>query len=253
MTFHLWIDRQGRKAVSARFYCPNPPREGWLRLSADEAKHLSRVCRLTVGDQVEVFDGQGFAANSEIVAIHDDWVDLVVVGTPLLERRPACSLALATAVPKGERFDWLVEKATELGVDRLIPILCERSVVEPRGSKLARLRRTVVEASKQCGRLRLMVLEEPARWTELAASCPESLRLLADRDGSLPRCWPPIAQGQAAILAVGPEGGFTPGERDLARQAGWTGIRLSANTLRIETAALAGCAALLTHVAESDR
>ena len=74
---------------------------------------------------------------------------------------------LATAVPKGDRFDWLVEKATELGVDRLIPIVTERSVVEPGSTKLSRLRKSIIEASKQCGRNRLMVLESPVRWEPL--------------------------------------------------------------------------------------
>src|SRR5262249_15441748 len=154
------------------------PHEGRLRLPADEARHLSRVCRLGLGDQVEVFDGQGFATTAEVVVIRDDWVELSARGAPLPVRQPECALTLATAVPKGDRFDWLVEKATELGVERLIPMLSERSVVDPRSSKLTRLRRTVIEASKQCGRARLMVLEGPVPWTRLATSCPDSMRFL---------------------------------------------------------------------------
>ena len=89
---------------------------------------------------------------------------------PLPERRPPFPLVLASAVPKGDRFDWLVEKATELGVERLIPLVTERSVVEPGPAKLTRLRRTIIEASKQCRRNRLMVLDPPTRWTELVGS-----------------------------------------------------------------------------------
>ena len=238
--------------MSTRFYCPDPPSEGRQRLEADEARHLSRVCRLGVGDFVEVFDGRGLATRSEVVAVGDDWVELMIAGPPLPERPSPFALTLATAVPKGDRFDWLVEKATELGVDRLIPIVTERSVVEPGTSKLSRLRRSIIEASKQCGRNRLMVLESPVRWEPLIGSWHESLKFLADPEGSPARRGLTISPGGSAILAIGPEGGFTPRERDLALQAGWSPITLSVNTLRIETAALAGCAVLFTRIQESN-
>jgi 16S rRNA (uracil1498-N3)-methyltransferase len=238
--------------VSTRFYCPDPPSEGRQRLEADEARHLSRVCRLGVGDFVEVFDGRGLATRSEVVAVGADWVELMIAGPPVRERPSPFALTLATAVPRGDRFDWLVEKATELGVDRLIPIVAERSVVEPGTSKLSRLRRSIIEASKQCGRNRLMVLESPARWEPLIAAWHESLKFLADPQGSPARQGPTISRGRSVVLAVGPEGGFTPLERDLAIQAGWSPITLSAHTLRIETAALAGCAVLFTRIQESN-
>jgi 16S rRNA (uracil1498-N3)-methyltransferase len=238
--------------VSTRFYCPDPPSDGRLRLGADEARHLSRVCRLGVGDFVEVFDGRGAAMRSVVVAIGADWVELTIAGPPLPARVSPFVLTLATAVPKGDRFDWLVEKATELGVDRLIPIVTERSVVEPGASKLSRLRRTIIESSKQCGRNRLMVLESPIQWESLIESSRESVKFLADPQGSPASQRPRISRGRTVILAVGPEGGFSPLERDVALEAGWSPITLSVYTLRIETAALAGCAALFTHLQESN-
>ena len=232
--------------MSARFYCPDPPRDGRLRLSRDESRHLTRVCRLGLGDRVEVFDGRGFLATAEVVSVAGDSVELALAGEPPRSRRPPCSLTLATAVPKGDRFDWLVEKATELGVERLIPLVTDRSVVEPRDSKLSRLRRLILEASKQCRRDRLMILDDPVPWTRCLASCPESIRLLADPDGDPPGRWPPIQRGRSLALAVGPEGGFTTEEHARADRAGWQPINLSVHTLRIETACLAGCSALLT-------
>jgi 16S rRNA (uracil1498-N3)-methyltransferase len=237
--------------VSARFYCPDLPCDGRQRLGADEAKHLSRVCRLGVGDVVEVFDGRGGATRSQVIALGDDWVELIAVGPPLGERHPPFSLTLASAVPKGERFDWLVEKATELGVERLVPIVTERSVVEPGSSKLSRLRRSIIEASKQCRRNRLMVLDAPLRWTDFAGTAPGSLKFLADLDGEPAPRVPPISRGQAVTLAVGPEGGFSSSERAIADRAGWSRICLGAHTMRIETAALAGCAILFAHTDES--
>jgi 16S rRNA (uracil1498-N3)-methyltransferase len=230
--------------VSIRFYCPDPPRGGRQRLGADESKHLRRVCRLGVGDVVEVFDGQGAATSSEVIALGDDWVELIAVGQAVAKRPAPFTLVLASAVPKGERFDWLIEKATELGVERMIPIVTEHSVVEPGRSKLARLRRSIIEASKQCGRNRLMALDETVRWADLAQSFAGSPRFIADQEGEPVSLVPAVQRGQTAILAVGPEGGFSPSEQAIADRAGWTRISLGAHTLRIETAGLAGCAAL---------
>ncbi len=189
---------------------------------------------------------------AEVVATGADWVELVAAGPPLQERPSPFPLTLATAVPKGDRFDWLIEKATELGVDRLIPILTERSVVDPGAAKLTRLRRSIIEASKQCGRNRLMVLESPTGFEKLIHSSVESTNFLADPMGTPANQMVPIPSSGTVVLAVGPEGGFTPRERDLALQARWAPICFSVNTLRIETAALAGCAILFSAMRESN-
>jgi 16S rRNA (uracil1498-N3)-methyltransferase len=237
--------------VADRFYCPDPPRAGLFHLGPDDSRHLAKVCRLRIGDRVELFDGKGFVTAAEIVALKGDRVDLAAFGEPVVASMPASPCVLATAVPKGDRFDWLVEKATELGVERLIPLVTERSVVVPSGSKLDRLRRTIIEASKQCRRPRLLVLEEPMEWTALVAACPSAVRFLADRDGLRPSEWPTIPRGSEVVMAVGPEGGFTREETELATGSGWLPIRLAFNTLRIETAGLAGCAAVLMRVPEN--
>jgi 16S rRNA (uracil1498-N3)-methyltransferase len=185
------------------------------------------------------------------VAIGADWVELNPVGLPLNDRRPPISLTLAAAVPKGDRFDWLIEKATELGVDQLIPIVSERSVVDPGAAKITRLRKSIIEACKQCGRNRLMTLESPVRWSSLITMRLDAARFVADPDGAPVSALGGIPAGGQAILAIGPEGGFTAAELGQAVDAGWSLISLSGNILRIETAALAGCAILLSKVAES--
>lgn len=236
--------------MSTRFYCPDPPADGRYRLVGDEARHLVKVCRHEVGDRVQLFDGRGLAITARVVAIGKDRVELVPEadsgrsGQPRIEA--LIGLTLATAVPKGDRFDWLVEKATELGVFRLIPLITERSVVDPRGTKLDRLRRTVVEAAKQCGRNRLMSLDPPTRWDEMLRSAHASIKFLADPEGHLPSLWPRIGTGVDVLLAVGPEGGLTGAERDQAIGLGWIPIRFSVNVLRIETAAIAGAASILS-------
>ena len=131
----------GSRTLADRFYCPDSPVNGRVLLEGDEARHLIRVRRVARGECVEIFDGRGSAIRAEVADLGRDRVELVVLGPAVSIREPRCLLTLATAVPKGERFDWLVEKATELGVARLTPIVTERSVVDPRSAKLDRLRR----------------------------------------------------------------------------------------------------------------
>ncbi len=238
--------------MSFRFYCPDPPGGGRYRLSGDEARHLARVSRHGVGDLVELFDGNGFATTAQVVAIGKDRVDLIATGQPIPEQRLPCPLTLVTAIPKGDRFGWLVEKATEIGVSRLIPLITERSVVDPRESKLERLRRTIIEAAKQSRRSRLMSLEAPIGWSEIVRSMPGQLCLIARPDGLPPGRWPRFTGGRAIVLAVGPEGGFSAAEEKLAQDHGWHPTRLSPYVLRIETAALFGCAVILTRCEEQN-
>ncbi|MDG3006286.1 RsmE family RNA methyltransferase [Paludisphaera mucosa] len=233
--------------MSQRFYCPTPPVDGRYRLDADESRHLTRVCRHGVGDLVELFDGRGFAVAARVATAGKDAVALEAEGPPLPDRESACSIEVGTAVPKGDRFDWLVEKAVEIGVARVVPLVTERSVVDPRGSKLDRLRRTIVEASKQSGRSRLMDLSPPEALGAFLGRA-DGLRLLADPAGVPCHAWPPIAPGVAVRLVVGPEGGLTDEETEQAVATGWIRVRLTASILRIETAVLAGAAAILARV-----
>ena len=249
--------------MADRFYCPNAAATTpSITLEGDEARHLSRVRRVEVGEIVEVFDGRNFATLVEVLALGKDRVELRAVGNPLPGRGAPCFVSLATAVPKGDRFDWLVEKATELGVGRIIPILTERSTVDPRGSKLDRLRRTVIEASKQCGRNRLMTIDEPTSFAEILRSfighrmlCHPSGASLPSIVGSAVRTTyhPPDDRTYAQThvnLAVGPEGGFSEEEVVAARNAGWTIMGLGETLLRVETAGIVACARVLA-VAES--
>jgi 16S rRNA (uracil1498-N3)-methyltransferase len=254
MAPELATEPDGARLVSQRFYCPDPPSGGRFRLRADEARHLARVSRHGPGDLVEIFDGRGFATLARVVEVRADQVELVPEGVPLEDARPPCRITLATAIPKGDRFDWLVEKATELGAVRLIPLITERSVVDPRGSKLERLRRTIVEACKQSRRSGLMDLDPPRAWPELLRETVSGggLRLIALQSGLRPGRWPEVAGGSEVLLAVGPEGGFSPAEEQQAISGGWHPARLAAHVLRVETAAIAGVAAILARTREDD-
>jgi 16S rRNA (uracil1498-N3)-methyltransferase len=187
------------------------------------------------------------------VAVDRHQVVLVAEGPPITETSPPFSVILATAIPKGERFDWLVEKATELGVDAFIPLVTERSVVDPGERKLQRLRRTIVEASKQSRRNRLMILHPARAWADLVGSAAETfaVRLIATPHGLPPSRWPGLAGTKTVLLAIGPEGGFSRTEESLAKSEGWHAIQISPHVLRIETAALAGIAAVMTRNSEN--
>ena len=230
-----------------RFYCPDFRLGQPSAIEGDEARHLAKVRRVGVAAEVEIFDGRGAAALAEVVRVGRDRVDLLprqaVVGIPA----PFLGVTLATAIPKGDRFDWLIEKATELGVGRVIPLITERSSVDPRSAKLDRLRRAIIEACKQCRRDTLMTLDEPMPWAEwLSRGDPTAdHRWIAHPGGSREWAKASIDRGARIVVAVGPEGGFTEREVDTARSAGWEPIHLTATILRVETAALALAAGLL--------
>lgn len=229
--------------MSERFFLRTPPRDGRAVLDGDEARHLARVLRAAVGDHVRVFDGSGGEWTARVAAIGRDEVTLEV-GAALPAAGPAgVPLTVAVALPKGERQKWLVEKLTELGVDRLVPLVTARGVAEATAAARARLERGVVEACKQCGRNRFMEIAPPHAISELLAAVGGDVVILADPHA------PPLdaaALGAARGLVglVGPEGGFTDDEIAAAVRAGAIRAGLGPHVLRVETAAISLAARL---------
>lgn len=231
--------------MSHRFFLPqlfaSPPH----RLVGPEAHHLTHVLRIRTGEEIEVFDGAGGVATAVVDAVTKQDVHLKLLATHWEPPRPY-PLVLASAVPKGERCDWLVEKLTELGVSRWVPLSTVHSVVEPRDHKLDRLRQLVISACKQSGRNWLMEIAPLTPWRQfLSQASIQDICFVADVDG-LP--WSTIVRvppnpDQPTTFAIGPEGGWAQEERDAARQRGLPLVRLGPHILRIETAALAVAAA----------
>ena len=213
-------------------------------LPAAEAHHLAHVLRMRPGEQAVIFDGAGGDALAEIVALAPDRAELKIVDRRSADTEAPFSLPIASAVPKGDRFRWMVEKLTELGVQRLIPIVTKRSIVDPREGKLDRLRQTIVEASKQCGRSRLMELDAPTNWAPVLAGRGPGRFLIAHPAGDP---WDPATHrlDRPITVAVGPEGGFTDEEVAMACAAGGELVPRGPRSLLIETAAVA-VAGLLT-------
>jgi 16S rRNA (uracil1498-N3)-methyltransferase len=148
---------------------------------------------------------------------------------------------LASAPPKGDRLRWLVEKATELGVARLVLLKTQHTIVEPGLSRLERIRATVIEACKQSGRNRLMAVEGPVEWQPfLDMAVRGRPAFMADPSGDpVRRALDSLDRDRPIVLAVGPEGGFTAAELEQGQAAGAALVSLGARVLRIETAALA--------------
>jgi len=224
--------------MSERFFLSQPPHDGRAVLAGDEARHLARVMRCAVGDEVVVFDGRGSSWRARVATIGRDEVGLELGAAATAPALPRVPLTLAVALPKGERQKWLVEKLTELGVARLVPLITTRGVAEATPAAVERLARGVIEACKQCGRDTLMEIAPPRSVAEIARDPGHGVTLVvADRDG-LPLDTS-AGEGRPIIAVVGPEGGLTAEELAAIEAAGGRRVSLGPHVLRVETAAIA--------------
>ena len=231
--------------MSERFFLAVPSTGDRAVLEGDEARHLTRVLRAKVGDTVSLFDGSGREWPARVASIGRDRVELDT-GTPTIDPLPAgIPVTLAVALPKGDRQKWMVEKLTELGTARLVPLETTRGVAEATASARARLERVVIEACKQCGRNTLMEIAPVRPLDRLLAEAPAGARALIAHPGGLP-LEEAVARSDATevIALVGPEGGFTDEELGVADRAGVLRVSLGPHILRIETAAIALAARL---------
>jgi len=225
--------------MSERFFAENLTVGSRVKLAGDEARHLATVMRARIGDDVQLFDGSGAEFTGRIVEIRKSGIELDVLSRHEVSRELSFGLTLAVALPRGERQKWLVEKATEIGVTRLVPLETERGVAVANDSAIERLKRQVVEASKQCGRNRLMEIAQPIAARDYFRSvASDQVRVLADPTGEPLGQLAPAAT-VAINISIGPEGGFTESELSDAATAGWRLVSLGPRILRVETAALA--------------
>ena len=233
--------------MADRYFVETPISAGRAVLSGPEAHHLVHVMRAAPGMRVVLFDGRGAEFPAAVERVGRSEVELAILGREAIDRELPFDLTLGVALPKGDRQKWLIEKAVELGVTRIVPLRTERGVAQPVEQAIGRLQRAVIEASKQCGRNRLMLVEEPQSWPDFVAqAAAASCRLMAHPQGEseqaeseerlgLPA---PNARPDRVLLAIGPEGGFAAEEVARAVAAGWRTVDLGPRILRVETAAL---------------
>jgi 16S rRNA (uracil1498-N3)-methyltransferase len=238
-----------------RFYAPPKAftADKGVTLGADESQHLRNVLRLKTGDEVYVFDGAGREFRGQIDQLSRDATNVRVTEevAPAAAESPL-KLTMAVALLKGEKFDLVIQKLTELGVNCVVPIMTKRADVRIRNDddadrKLIRWRRIAMEATKQCGRAHLMTIASPITFDEFVRSSHvQGERLMfAERDGGQLGAVAANEVTAAQVTAlVGSEGGWTDDELEQARAARWQIITLGGRIMRAETAAIA-CAALL--------
>jgi 16S rRNA (uracil1498-N3)-methyltransferase len=228
-----------------RLYCPELPHprlgEASCVLDPEQTRHLRKALRLGPGAAIELFDGRGGLARATVEQFEGQYARCRIQAVNWHERTLP-QLIVATAIPKGPRGEDMIEQLSQLGVDRVVPLKTQRSVVHPRPQKVERFEKAAVESAKQSGRLFLLelaalhtleeLLAEPAGLTLALATGGEAAE--PDREA--------VRHCQSLRLVVGPEGGFTDEELDRMQAAGAQPWTIGPTVLRIETAAVAAAA-----------
>ena len=232
-----------------RIYTDQPLRPGREVVLPEQAgEHVARVLRLERGHPLILFNGDGHEYDASLAALAKRSVTAAVTAIRSVDREAPLPLTLAQGIARGEKMDWILQKATELGVARIVPIITERTEVkldeERAERRLAHWTSVVAGACEQSGRTRLPALEPPQRLDRWLGALGEAgLRLALLPDGEIHlRQLPQMENG--ATLVVGPEGGLSDNDVALLAQTGFGGLRLGPRILRTETAGIAALAAL---------
>jgi 16S rRNA (uracil1498-N3)-methyltransferase len=216
-----------------------------MALPAGAARHV-QVLRLQPGDSITLFDGRGGEYAAVVEHMGRSEVRVEVGAHRPHECEPAVAVHLALGMPANERMDWLVEKATELGVASIQPLVTERSVLRLQGEraqkKQAHWQAVAIAACEQSGRNRVPAVHDVQPFAAWLAGAAQPGLVLSLRTGSRPL--PPVPSAGAVTLLSGPEGGLAPGEEDAAFARGWQAVQLGPRVLRAETAPLAALALL---------
>ncbi len=210
----------------------------------EQFHYLSAVRRFSVGDEINIFDGLGNSYKARIDNIGKKSMQGTILSSKTLVL-PETKISLYTAIPKGERFDWLIEKASEIGVSKIVPIIYVRSVVkELSENKLERYKKISISASSQSWRADIMPIEKPVKFNEIAEKISgkeNTLNVLpweSEEEKNILDLLKENKDIKNINIFIGPEGGFDKTEIDLALQNGFKTVTLGKNILRVETAAI---------------
>jgi 16S rRNA (uracil1498-N3)-methyltransferase len=240
----------------SRFYAPPPAWRGSeVTLSAEEAHHARDVLRLKVGDTATIFDGAGRSALGTFSQLGKQAATLSTTEIQQAQA-PGSRILLAQAIPKGKSFEWIIEKAVELGAAGIIPLLTDRTIVriDPAESeqKREKWQRVAIEACKQCGQNWLPIVSAPQKLTTCLEANRETFSIVAALTPGAQSLKTTLqAHSGECIAYVGPEGDFTPAELAAMLGAGCKPVTLGQIVLRSETAALY-CLSILAHTLRSD-
>jgi 16S rRNA (uracil1498-N3)-methyltransferase len=230
-----------------RLYIPGERLAGpHVTLTGPEHRHVARVLRARPGETLTLFDGAGGEVAAEVVRVERDETELRL-GARRAVAGPAVAITLLSALPRGPRMDFLVQKTAELGVARIVPVLTERSVARPEAEagRRARWEKIAQEAARQCGRADVPAVDGPLPLAAALALPGLPVRRLALYEGERGRSLRAALTGVApapTVLLVGPEGGFAVAELTAAAAAGFESVGLGERILRVETAAIVAVA-----------
>jgi 16S rRNA (uracil1498-N3)-methyltransferase len=230
-----------------RFYCETLESNQAV-LDGVESRHLSKVLRLGPGDEIEVFDGKGLLANAVVEHLSRDSVLLRLVIKTQIPPKTSGRVILAVSIAKGERFDWMIEKCTELGADHIAAVQYDRTVKMGKDSAIERYKKIALAAAKQCGRLHLPSISGPDTLAHtlqrLRGDYPQAILWYGDAEGCAVEKASEGSSDADKIVCIGPEGGFSEEEHQFFADCGASAVCVNCNILRIETAAIAFSALL---------
>lgn len=232
-----------------RLFCDFPLAIGEnIELPKDAARHIM-VLRLSAGDTLTLFNGLGGEYQARITRIDRQRVTTEIVSHSSREAELPYRITLAQGIPEATKMDWIIEKSVELGVSDIIPLAAQRSVVrldnDRAEKRLSRWQAIAISAAQQCGRNRLPHIASPVGTGEyLRQTTPSPRILFSPRATETLSEWVRHQKPQDITLLIGPEGGFSPEEENMAEQQGVTFLSMGPRILRTETAGLAAVAAI---------
>ncbi len=220
-----------------------------VTLPDDAAAHLVRVLRLREGDTCVLFNGDGHDHDARLVEANKRGAIAEIAASRVVDNESPLRIVLLQGIARGEKMDLILQKATELGVARIVPVDAERTEVRLDGERLRKRidhwRNVVVSACEQCGRARIPEVADPVAIADIASAAGDATkRLTLDPEGEHALPGLSIEASATIAVAIGPEGGWSPRDREALRSAGYEGLKLGPRILRTETAGLAAIAAL---------
>lgn len=213
-----------------------------LALSEDAAHHVGSVLRLTVGAKIILFRGDNYEGQAVITSVHKRKIQVIIESMTWVSRESPRRIHLAQSLAKGDKMEWIIQKAVELGVESITPLLTERSVVRLDSSRLEKKQHQwqaiAISACEQSGRNHIPTIHATCSFEQFLLHCPATHRWILSPTAQ--PSWPSISDDSAELaLLIGPEGGFSPQELACADQHQVQGICLGPRILRTETAAIA--------------
>lgn len=218
-------------------------------LPESTANHLARVLRLREGDDCVLFNGDGHDYAARLAAVGKREVSADVLSANTVDNESPLRILLVQGIARGEKMDLILQKATELGVAGVLPVIAERTEVkldaERTAKRMSHWRSVMVSACEQSGRARVPELGQPAALAQAAASLPrDCTKLTLDPLGEYSLATLTAPGTPSIAIAIGPEGGWSPRDREILSAGGFLGLRMGPRILRTETAGLAAIAAL---------